>query len=610
MGNRFIGHIETPHRIEEAPASALPAPTVVPRRSRKGLVAASCSAAVLSAALAGWWLLRPRTDTTSGAPIPLPLTSAPGWEIWPRLSPDGNQVAYAWDQGKGEDKFNIFVKVIGEGKPLQLTSNAKYDLCPSWSPDGHTIAFVRFSGRNQPATGVYTIPALGGAERQVAEGGFVGFGISWSPDGRFLAVPEVHLGPGSWSVALVQIENGEKCALTKPPDAKTADYDPAFSPDGRKLLFTPRTGDFHCGLYLLALSEDYRPSGEPMLLRQERGDILGATWTADGREVVYAASDDAAFDYHLMRIRAEAGSQPQRLTFAGEYTDQPAIAARGNRLLYRQKLVDIDIWQVHPGEPPRSFISSTRSESGPQYSPDGQQVAFESDRTGRLEVWVCDADGANLVQLTHLGASGTPRWSPDGHWIAFDHQEKDGWRIYVMASDGGQLRRLAEEKGDAFIPSLSGDGKWIYYTSNATGRYEICRRPAQGGPAVQLTHNGGFVAFESRDGQSLYYSKVDPQGRWSVWVLPLGGGQEKQVLKSVQYRNFAVVDDGLYYMPETNPDGSTSVRFHSFASGQDTEISPIKNPAVGLTVSPDRKTILFATALRTGSNIMVVDKLR
>ena len=171
-----------------------------------------------------------------------------------------------------------------------------------------------------------------------------------------------------------------------------------------------------------------------------------------------------------------------------------------------------------------SFISSTRWEAAPQYSPDGQRVAFESNRTGSMHVWVCDADGGNPVQLTHFdsGHSGTPRWSPDGRWIAFDHQEEDGWRVYVMAADGGQVRRLAEEKGDAAIPSWSGDGKWIYYASNGTGRYEIWKRPAQGGPAVQLTHNGGYVAFESRDGQSLYYSKMDSRGRWSVWVLPVG----------------------------------------------------------------------------------------
>ena len=615
-GYRFVGHIETQHRVEEASALGplVPAATFASRRSRNGVIAAAvCGAAVFLAAVAGWWMVRPRLDTAGGALVPAPFTSASGWENDPSLSPDGNQVAYRWYQGNGASS-HILLKLIGEGKPLQLTSNPKSDFCPAWSPNGRTIVFVRsLDDSHALLRRIYTVPALGGAERQVAESKF-GCPISWSPDGRFLAVPEYNPPVSLSSLALVRIENGDEIALTKPPDAKTGDGGPVFSPDGRTLLFTRCSGDYHCGLYVLDLSKDYRPSGEPRLVRQESGDIFGATWTADGREVVYALSEEAGVNYHLMRMRARAGSKPQRLTFAGDHVSQPAIARHGNRLAYGQYLEDVNIWQVHPGEPPRSFISiaSTRWESAPQFSPDGQRVAFESNRTGSMHVWACDADGGNPVQLTHFesGRSGTPRWSPDGHWIAFDHQEKEGWRVYVMAADGGQVRRLAEEKSDSFIPSWSRDGKWIYYASTGTGHHEIWKRPAQGGPAIQLTHNGGYVAFESRDGQSLYYSKMDAQFRWSLWVLPVGGGEEKQVLKSVFWRDFAPVDDGIYYMPETAADGSTSVRFHGFATGQDTEIAAIKNPYSGLTVSPDRKTILFSVGVRTGSNIMVVDNFR
>ncbi len=614
-GYRFVGHIETQHRVEEVSALGplVPAATFASRRSRNGVIAAAVCGAAIFLAAAGWWLLRTRADTSPAALVPVPLTSAAGREYDPSFSPDGNQVAYAFDEGNGAG-WHILLKLIGEGKPLQLTSGPKPDWCPAWSPNGRTIAFVRdLDDSRTILRRLYTVPALGGAERQVAEGR-LGCLISWSPDGRFLALLEDHLPVSSWSLVLVRIENGDKLALTKPPDAKSEDHDPVFSPDGRALLFTRCTGDYYCGLYLLDLSKDYRPSGEPKLLRQERGHIAGSAWTANGREVVYALSEEAGLNHHLMRMRARAGAQPQRLTFAGEHVMEPTIARSGNRLLYAQYLVDASIWQVHPGEPPRRFISiaSTRWEAAPQFSPDGQRVAFQSNRTGSMHVWVCDADGGNPVQLTHFesGYSGTPRWSPDGRWIAFDHQDQEGWRVYVMAADGGQVRRLAEERGDADIPSWSSDGKWIYYASNGTGRYEVFRRPAQGGPATQLTHNGGFVAFESRDGQSLYYSKMDSQFRWSLWVLPVGGGEEKQVLKSVFWRDFAPVDDGIYYMPETAADGSTSVRFRRFSTGEDTEIAEIKNPVTGLTVSPDRKTILFSLDVRTGSNIMVVDNFR
>ena len=573
-GYRFIGNIETPPQL-----AAQPTPIPVTRKSRKALVVSVCGVILVLAVAAGWWLLRQRTvsEPRVVALAPVPLTAAAGYEASPSPSPDGNQVAYVWDEGKGAPlNDRIYVKLIGEGKPVRLTSGPHYDEAPAWSPDGRTIAFVGVLGE---AKSIYVIPALGGVERQVAEGRFGGHRpLSWSPDGRFLAVAELNSGTTSPSLSLLAIEDGDKVPLIRPPDAKTADTNPVFSPDGRLLLFTRCTEPFHCGLYLLDLAAGYRPAGVPRLLRQENGHILGATWTANSNEVVYALSGDAAINHHLMRIRAQAGSQPERLTSTSERTDQPAVAARGNRLFYRQWQSDVDIWQIHPGGQPASFIASTRWEYAPQYSPDGHRVAFGSNRSGLMQVWVCDGDGVNPVQLTRfeLGGSGTPRWSSDGHWIAFDHQDKEGWRIYVMASDGGQVRRLAPDEGDSVIPSWSGDGKWIYYSSDQTGRFEIWKRASQGGQGVQLTHTGGWVAFESHDGQSLYYTKgSDSVPDQELWVLPLRGGAEKKVLESVWLRAFVVMEEGIYYIPAPVADGSTSVRFHSFATSQDAEIARI-----------------------------------
>ena len=573
----------------------------------------------------GWGLWqRPREEAKAVALIPVPLTAASGWELDPSLSPDGNQVAYSWRE-TGDPVNHINVKLIGEGKPVRLTSGSHFDFGPVWSPDGRTLAFRRIpippGGKYNAVyagmyagvhagmdVGIYTIPALGGGEREVAEGPFVS-GMTWSPDGRYLAVGESQPQTESSSLSLVRVENGERLILTK-PTAKTKDTDPVFSPDGRLLLFTRTRGRYHSALYFLDLADGYRPSGDPRLLRQESGDILGSAWTANGGEVVYALSQGAGPNYHLMRIRAEAGSQPVRLLNTGEQSLLPSIAAHGNRLVYVQRLADVDIWQVKAGTPPTRFVSSTRWESSPQYSPDGQRVAFSSDRSGLQQIWVCDRNGEDPVQLTHLeaGPSGTPRWSPDGHWIAFDHQEGDRWRIYVMASDGGQVHRLAQDAGDSIIPSWSSDGKWIYYSNNQTGRHELWKRAFQGGEGIQLTHNGGWVAFESRDGQSLYYEKETAPG---LWVRPVGGGEEKRVLESVASRNFFVMDDGIYYIPYSIADGSTAVRFRSFVKPhEDMEITRVKDVWQGLTVSPDRKTILFSAFARVGTNVMVVDNFR
>ncbi len=602
-GYRFIGTLK-----DALPAQTGPA-TSAPRKSKRGLITGTCIAFLVLAVVAGgWWLMRARPEVSVAPLTPVPLTAAQGWEFDPSLSPDGNQVAYAWRQAASAVS-HIYMKLIGGGSPLQLTTDLHEDVSPAWSPDGRTIAFVRVLG---PVNRIYVVPALGGAERQVAEGGF-SF-VRWSPDGRFLTFTEQHTQPDSWSLSLVGVDTGEKLVVARAPDAKTEFWFSSFSPDGRLLAFTQCSGFTRCGLYLVDLAAGYRPSGTPRLLLEQNGGIFGTAWTANGREFVYVSSDyqgsgNPVGNVNLMRVRAKAGSQPQRLTFAGEEAYSPDVAQRGNRLAYVHRSGVDSIWQVQQGKPARSFISSTRSEWAPQYSTDGKQVAFSSDRSGLDQIWACDQDGGNPVQLTHFdtGNSGSARWSPDGRWMAFDHQEKDGWRIYVMAPDGGQIHRLAEDVGDSVIPSWSGDGKWIYYANSRTGRFEIWKRKARGGQGMQLTHNGGLVAFESGDGRSLYYQKDEYEG---VWVLPAGGGEAKQVLDAVWYRTFVVVDDGIYYIPFPTAKGG-SVRFHSFATGKDNEIASfIQQPGQGLSVSPDRKTILFPLEVQNGSNIMVVDNFR
>ncbi|HMJ62905.1 MAG TPA: winged helix-turn-helix domain-containing protein, partial [Bryobacteraceae bacterium] len=337
-GYRFIGPI--------APQpQALPMPP--PKRTRTK-AAAIVAGTLLILGVTSWWLWpRPKPATVQLAP--LPLTAAAGLETEPSFSPDGNQIAYAWDETGARNDSHIYVKLIGSGRPVQLTSGANADSYPAWSPDGRAIAFVRALGRGNA---IYWIPPVGGAERKLADGYFAR-GISWSLDGKFLAIAERQSPNGLPSLYRIAVENGERLRLTTPPNAQALDGDPVFSPNGRTLLFTRCHGLSTCGLYLLDLSPDYRPRAEPRLLKQEDVPISGAAWTVDGREVVYALSSGDFWSYQLRRIRVEAGAQPERLSYAGERVSMPAIARNRNRLAYQQSLEDTDVWRIEPGKPAR-----------------------------------------------------------------------------------------------------------------------------------------------------------------------------------------------------------------------------------------------------------------
>jgi Tol biopolymer transport system component len=253
-------------------------------------------------------------------------------------------------------------------------------------------------------------------------------------------------------------------------------------------------------------------------------------------------------------------------------------------------------------------------DQGPQYSPDGKRIVFESTRSGFYEIWVCDSEGTNTIQLTTLErVTGTPRWSPDGRQIAFDSRPESHSGIYVINVEGGSPRRLTTETSDDVVPSWSRDGRWIYFASNRSGTQQVWKVPAEGGQAVQVTKKGGLAAFESPDGKIVYYAKFDSPGLWRVAVE---GGEETLVLdqpKAGYWDYWAVVDGGIYFVNAAVVSRPT-IEFYSFATRRVRQIAAMEKEAYkwspGFAISPDGRWILYASMDHSGSDIMLVENFR
>ena len=568
------------------------------------------------------WAMFFRPAKVSPAPLLniVPFTSFPGRETQAAFSPDGNQIAFVWDGGKG-DNPDIYVKLIGAGHPLRLTSHPAADTHPVWSPDGRYIAFFRQAAES---SGFYLIPALGGTERKVADvfpyrDPFQGNTQYYSPDGKFLAVADKNAQEEPLSIYLVSIETGEKRKVTTPSAGAAGDSYPAFSPDGKTLAFIRSSSRATTDLYLLSLDGD-----APRRLTFDNTSILGLAWTSDGRDIVFASRRGGSI-YSLWRIPA-AGGTAERLPTIGQSVVSPAISRQGARLAYTQTLDDQNIWRLEWGAAGRagaatSLISSTLGDNGPDYSPNGQKVVFASNRSGGFGIWVCERDGENPVQLIDRGPylTGTPRWSPDGRWIAFDSRSNDAGRdsnadIYVISAEGGQPRRLTSEPAEDVAPSWSRDGKWIYFGSTRSGGMQIWKVPAEGGQAAQVTKQGGFEGFESMDGKQLYYAK----GRSvpGIWQTPVTGGEETPLLdhhKAGYWRLWAVTQKGIYFATANDP-ARPVIEFFNFATLKVTTIATLDKPLSpsdpGLAVAPNERSLLFAQMDQSGSDLMLVENFR
>ncbi len=616
-GYRFVGEvveIPTHPTVETAPQAPSGQRAQTSRRTLVLLGAAG-----LLAAVAVGWMVRREAPLAAPAPAARFLTSLPGSENQPALSPDGATVAFSWN-GEDQDNYDIYIKGVGTETPVRLTTQASEETSPVWSADGRRLAFVRVS----PDGGaIHTIDALGGGEKMIAPIFSQRFGfrvrhLDWSPDGASFAVDDKSTEEDTVSIFIVSAAGGARRRLTSPPARSTSDLAPRFSPDGRQVAFIRSIAPHLRAIYLVPAA-----GGSPVRITADLNWIGDLDWSPDGRELIY--STDRSGTPALWRTNSTPGSTPQPLHPSGENAQFVSVSRMKGNLAYTQAITDINIWRLRlpaDGEPAGEWtrlLNSTREDSVAHYSPDGRHIGFRSDRSGSPGLWISDAQGHQPVQLLKTGAlPGTVAWSPDSRTIAYDVLINDTLQVLTVPAAGGKPTQLTFDRSSHVLPQWSPDGRSLYFTSNQSGTWQVWRIPATGGAATQVTRQGGCCARFSPDGNTIYYAKGYSAG--GIWKTPAEGGVEEVVVPEVQaeYWGFwAVVEKGIYFLGGGTPGvpPPPSIKFYDFQTRRVTTIAHHEKPgflmgAYSYSISPDRRYLLTSQLDTSSSDIMLVDTIR
>ena len=226
----------------------------------------------------------------------MPFTSSPGVKDRPSFSPDGKEIAFAW-QGESVDgsAFHIYVQMLGTGSGLQLTRSQGSDGSPVWSPDGRFIAFTRDSNEG---SSVFIVPALGGPERKVVtrfEERF-GSGLSWSTDGKYLAVAD--------------------CTSEKGQAAANAAYDPSIAPYGNRLAFVSKNSDSNIWKVPLFAEK----TAQPVKIIASTTEDSEPSNSPDGQRIVFGSKRSGSLEIY---VSAADGSSVVQLTSMKSDTGSP-----------------------------------------------------------------------------------------------------------------------------------------------------------------------------------------------------------------------------------------------------------------------------------------------
>lgn len=613
----------------ESASGSRPAPVAMLRgpSARRRWVWVALFPLLIVAALFAW---RTRARRSTEPLQAVALTTFSGVERYPSLSPDGDEVTFAWN-GPRQDNDDVYVQRIGSGSPLRLTTNPASDLNPVWSPDDHWIAFLRgnSAGPMSPVRfDLLLVPPLGGPERRLAQirarevAWPVQTYLAWCPDATCLVVTDSPGDEKPDALYVVSVDTGEKRQLTHPRPPTLGDSSPAVSPDGRALVFRRSTSYGIGELHRLALNRGMIASGESRRVTTAAFNGEHPAWLPGGEEILVSARST------LWRVKVSGESLPARLPFVGQDGMSPAISRAGAdgtaHLVYARSFVDDNIYRLDfpaPGaaaaSPPRVAISSTRGDIHARFSPDGGRVVFTSNRSGTWELWISDPDGGNAQKVTSMDATNTggPNWSPDGRWIVYGSDQPGQFDLYMIAAAGGKPRRLTSHPAFDQGASFSRDGKWIYFTSNRSGPFQIWKMPANGGDAVQLTENGGWWGAEALDAH-FYYIDV-PVTPKPLWRVPAAGGPPERVLDGIVGWFFDVAPTGLYYADR--PAGETRLRFYGFATRRSETVSRLgdvgfagKLGEIDFTpgISPDGRTIFYSQIDSTVDDLMLVENFR
>lgn len=483
-----------------------------------------------------------------------------GTDFAVRVSPDGKTLAL--------DVLGVLWTCSSSGGDARRLTSNLYDIAqPDWAPDGKTIVFQSY---RDGVFNLWTTRPDGSQIRQLTQGPYDHREPRYSPDGRYIAFSSD--ARGSYGVYTYDTRTSNIAAAA---DAAEEEYEPTWSPDGTKIAFvvadtridivTVRTGarstyvtvptgqvihqpqwlnnaDIAYHLLHTGLNEVY--VGTTALVTGEEAFPFRVSPTGDGRwyytsdgkirmrrsgsdavrTVGFTAAVPLVTPTYTKKRRDFDGTRAHPVVGIGS----PALSPNGKQVAFRALN---DIYLLDVGGRAKPIFKDQWWKSDPDWSPDGRRLAYASDRTGTLNLWVRELATGVDRQVTFFteSAAQSCRWSPDGRELAY--LDENG-ALFTVDVASGDVQRVFEATFEPGRPTWSPDGTVIAlaavrpyskrYREGLSKILLVNRRTGEASyidpaPDRSLQTRGDDGPVWSPDGRFMAFAMESV-----VWVMPVG----------------------------------------------------------------------------------------
>jgi Tol biopolymer transport system component len=526
----------------------------------------------------------------------------------PSVSPDGRYIAFA--ASRDEDRLSLWVRPFDSLVSRELSGTEDATL-PFWSPDGQSLAFFTRTELRRVALSGGTAQKICGLPEGFTAGG------DWSADETIV------FSAGGFQARLftVPASGGEARPLTNPQGlGDTAHWWPRLLGDRRHLLFQVFGGNARQGLHLARLDApeksrrllpslaraDYQ-AGRLLFTREgtlvaqpldvERGRLTGApspvapsvaAWpsardwgwfSASATGVVaYKEGSNLGPDSELVWFDRKGA----RLGALGKPAPYGQLALSPDERSVAVEIAkpgeSIDIWTIDlaRGVGTRQTFDNA-DEIDPVWSPDGRALAFASSRDGAFQIFRKELQGDQPERL--FNKSPKNAWpessTPDGRSLVYDRALGSTRAIEALPwTDDADPERLLDKAHLLDEPQVSGDGLWLAYLSDESGRYEVYVEPfGSSGERVRVSTEGGGQPKWRGDGKELFY--VDPEGRLRAVAVKASGDRLDLALPETLFAgvitdsvrdHYAATRDGRRFLVVVPVTRVSSARIHVMTS--------------------------------------------